>query len=65
MFKILPAIILASAILLSGCSEPKQNVQPVKSEQVKASYEEGKHYRLVNNINVGDLKAPFSSQIKK
>jgi len=59
MFKILPAITLASAILLIGCSEPKQSVQSVKSEQVEATYEEGKHYRLVNNINVGDLKAPF------
>lgn len=59
MFKLISVITLASAILISACSEPKQNVQSPKSGQVDISYEEGKHYRLVNNINVGELKAPF------
>lgn len=59
MFKLISVITLASAILISGCSEPKQNVQSAKNGQVDISYEEGKHYRVVNNINVGELKAPF------
>jgi len=59
MFKKFTAATLAAAFFISGCSEPNQNGQSVKSEQLESNYEEGKHYRIVNNINVRAFKTPF------
>ncbi|PAJ73579.1 hypothetical protein CJF42_15040 [Pseudoalteromonas sp. NBT06-2] len=59
MFKIFHAMTLVAVVFISGCSEPSQNGPSAKSEQVESRYEEGKHYRIVNNINVGALKTPF------
>jgi len=59
MFKLFSVVTLAASILISGCSEPKPSTQSDKNEQVQLSYEEGKHYRIVNNINVRELKTPF------
>jgi len=59
MFKLFSVMTLAATILISGCSEPTQNAKTTKNGQVEAGYEEGKHFRIVSNINVGELKPPF------
>ena len=74
MTKISLISIVITLLVLIGCSEDKPTINetesstksdlikksssPVMNEQ-QLTYQEGVDYRLVNNINTGDLTAPF------
>lgn len=74
MTKISQLSIVASMIFMLGCSENKAPIETVKDKpssevsakdttkvtpEIMVDYKEGVDYRLVDNINVGELKAPF------
>ncbi len=67
MKKILALVLFGTMFALVGCSKQESNTTPksVETEEkpvvekLNVEYKEGVHYRVVENINVGDLKAPF------
>ncbi|SFC89973.1 thioredoxin domain-containing protein [Pseudoalteromonas denitrificans] len=57
MTKFFSFFVFIAAISLLGCSDPQSQNEINQSKQ--STYEEDKHYRIVENINFGDLKPPF------
>ena len=74
MTKVSQLSLVATMIVMFGCSENKVPIEAVENNpsseissqqtiivepETTIDYKEGIHYRLVHNINVGDLKTPF------
>jgi len=74
MTKISQLSLVAAMIVMLGCSEDKTPIEAAEDKasseigsqqttnvapESTIDYKEGVHYRLVNNINVGELKSPF------